>query len=544
MLVAFCDFARSQDLNILVRNSASSTYVLDVHKHFKDTSSIRLYIEKYVAKKMTQSYVEAGCDSIVADSLAVSAYVTLGESYKNVSVDCSELPERMRPKKNKPIEFYTDLCVKVVDYYSNSGYLFATAKLDSVSIADGMFSAKLKVDRGCRIEMDSLIVMGDAKISNNYLERSLEMKKGSVLTFAKIGKIDTRLNNMPFLEQEKAYQLAFSDCKSDVMLYLKKKKASAFSGVLGIMPQSQTTGKLMVTGDIDLSLVNAFRHGENFSFAWKKYETQNQTLNVSGNFPYVFNSPLGLGANFNLEKKDSSYLKTDFVGKIIVGNSSDRYYSIYYKNVSSFPIGKTSADTAGNFASLSSNLAGLSIYYQNVDNVRNPYKGVMISLSADAGQKKDKTNELVGNMFAASVQYSVDGYVGLVGNLTLRLRNDFFYMYSGSVYDNELQYVGGLKSIRGFDEMSLPATFYSLASVELRYLFEKNSAVYVLADYMYFGKERTVYDTRNHALGVGVGLDLNTPVGIFSLVYAVGKQNDNPFSIRNSKIHFGYKSYF
>lgn len=539
-----CNGVFSQSLKVYVRDSAPENYVLDACKRYNDTTFAYSYIGKYISKLTSKSFVEAGCDSIVIDSMEMSAYVTRGKSYENVNVDCSELPDRFKVRSDRPIDYYINLCDRVVDYYSNSGYLFAKAGLDSVSFDQGTFSAKIIVDRGCRIEIDSLIVMGDAKITNNYLERSLELRKGKVLDFSKISKIDARLNNMPFLEQEKAYQLAFSDCKSDVMLFLKKKKASAFSGVLGLMPQSQTTRKLMVTGDIDLSLVNVFHRGENFNFAWKKYETQNQTLNVGGSFPYVFKSPLGLGADFNLEKKDSSYLKTDFVGKIIIGNSSDVMYSLYYKYVSSFPISKVTNDTSGNFASLSTNMAGVSLFFRNVDNARNPYRGVVLSLSADAGQKKGKSDEFGGNMFAATVQYSVDGYIGLCPKLTLRLRNDSYYAYGSSMYDNELLYVGGLRTIRGFDELSLPATFYTLASAEVRFLFEENSAVYLLSDYMFLGKKNTLSDCANHALGVGVGLDLNTPAGVFSLVYAVGKWNDNPFSIRNSKIHFGYKSYF
>ena len=117
-------------------------------------------------------------------------------------------------------------------------------------------------------------------------------------------------------------------------------------------------------------------------------------------------------------------------------------------------------------------------------------------------------------------------------------------MYSPTIFDNEFLHVGGLQSIRGFDDLSLPATYYSLANCELRYLFEQNSAVYVLADAMYFGKKYTSADSGNYAIGIGVGLDLNTPAGIFSLIYAIGKQNNNPISFNNSKIHFGYKSYF
>jgi len=538
--VFFCANVFSQKVSIFVRDNESDDYYFSSVKKCSDSIAANNFLENYIAKMQRKSYLSAGYDSISVFDKDLTAYATLGQPLQNVNVDVSEVPFRIWRKGESPL-FYTQLCGQVVDYYTARGYIFAKSWLDSVNMDENSFSAKLKVDKGQIVKLDSLIVNGNAKINRNYLERTLELRKNTLLTTDKIDRIDSRISNIPFLEQEQPFQLAFSETKSDVLLFLKNKKASSFSGVLGIMPKSYTTGKLMITGDIDLNLVNVFHQGENLKFKWKKYETQNQSLDVGFAFPYIFRSPIGVGADFNLEKKDSSYIKTDFYGKLMVGNSTSKGFYIYYRNTYSFPIGDNS-DTTLNYTKYKTNLFGFGVDYCNVDNVRNPRRGILFKATADAGQKK--ADEEPKPLLQSSVYYDFSGYIGFLRSFAVKLRNSSRFIYSKSIFDNELMWVGGLNTVRGFDELSLPATYYTLGNIELRYLFERNSAVYVLTDAMYFGKMFTAESTRNYALGIGVGIDLSTPAGIFSLVYAIGKQNSNPFSFNNSKIHFGYKSYF
>lgn len=538
MLAGQLTFA--QHVSISVRESENESYVPAKHRKCTDSTSVALYLDNYIGQMQRKSYFAASYDSIIHDGNAVYAYATLGKACSDVSVDVSELPFRISRRKSRNMLYYPELCNQAVEYFTDRGYLFASAKLDSVVLSDTSFSARIIVDKGDVVRLDSLIVNGSAKIKRSYLEHVLELSPNTVLTTSKIDRIDDRIKNIPFLEQEQPFQLAFAGSSADVLLYLKGKKASSFSGVLGIMPKSQTTGRLMVTGDIDLALINVFHRGEDFKFSWKKYETQNQLLNIGGNFPYVFGSPIGLGGDFDFEKKDSSYLKTDVMGKIIVGNYLSKGGFIYYRNTSSFPIGNDTA-AQSEYARYKANLWGFGIGFSNLDNIRNPYRGIKLEIQADAGRKHEEEGS---PMFHSSVYYDICGYLGFRNNFTVKLRNSSRFMYSKTIYANELLWVGGLSTIRGFDELSLPATYYTLANMEFRYLFESASAVYVLADAMYFGKRFTVSDSANYALGIGVGVDLGTSAGIFSLIYAIGKQNDSRFNLSSSKIHFGYKSYF
>ena len=45
-------------------------------------------------------------------------------------------------------------------------------------------------------------------------------------------------------------------------------------------------------------------------------------------------------------------------------------------------------------------------------------------------------------------------------------------------------------------------------------------------------------------MGFGVGANIGSTVGVFSLAYALGLEKNNPFDARSGKIHFGYIAYF
>ena len=50
--------------------------------------------------------------------------------------------------------------------------------------------------------------------------------------------------------------------------------------------------------------------------------------------------------------------------------------------------------------------------------------------------------------------------------------------------------------------------------------------------------------TRDTPWGLGLGFAFNTPAGIFSINYAMGKQFNNPFDLKGAKVHFGISGKF
>jgi len=100
-----------------------------------------------------------------------------------------------------------------------------------------------------------------------------------------------------------------------------------------------------------------------------------------------------------------------------------------------------------------------------------------------------------------------------------------------------------LNSQRGFNEDALFATTKTTATIEYRFLLDKNSHVFAFYDQScYENNAKTYYN--DAPFGFGAGFAFNTNFGVFSISYALGKEFSNPILFSNSKVHFGYIVYF
>jgi hemolysin activation/secretion protein len=113
-----------------------------------------------------------------------------------------------------------------------------------------------------------------------------------------------------------------------------------------------------------------------------------------------------------------------------------------------------------------------------------------------------------------------------------------------SLFLNELFRIGGLKTLRGFDEQSIFANKFAITNAELRYLLGKNSNVFAFYNQAWYVNEVTKNRISDNPFGFGLGLIFESGAGLFTLVYAVGKQFQNPIEFNSAKIHFGYINYF
>ena len=112
------------------------------------------------------------------------------------------------------------------------------------------------------------------------------------------------------------------------------------------------------------------------------------------------------------------------------------------------------------------------------------------------------------------------------------------------LFQNELYQVGGFKLLRGFDEQSVYASQYHMASLEFRLLLNRNSYIYLFSDNAYVQSFFNLNNKEGFYNGFGIGATLETKTGLFSISYALGRNDDIPVQFRQSKVHFGYVAYF
>jgi outer membrane protein assembly factor BamA len=514
-----------------------------------------------------KGYLTARYDSISSDSLSMKAYVFVGDHYQLTYLGQGNLDEpalrqagyRGR-RYQKPTSFdqdeLTQMINSILEYYENNGYPFASIKLDSVSIRKQEVSAALYLEKNNKIIIDSIIIEGDARVHMNYIYQYLEIKPGEPYDESRISQIDNKLKELAFVNATKPHEVIFSPEEASIVLFIDKQRASNFDGIIGVAPNSETTGKLLITGDVKLKLLNTFKRGELIDFNWRKMEESSQDLKFNFIFPYLFKTPFGFDYRFHLFKKDTSFLTLNNHLGIQYLFSSNSYIKAYYENQNSSLISTSGLEfitTLPDYADVKTSLYGLEGTYEKLDYRYNPKTGFTFNGSGAVGRKEIRKNDNVNQALYDSLQlkstiYRINVNAGVFipvyNNLIFFANTQNGYLNNPNLFENELFRIGGLKTLRGFDEESIYASLYSILNVEFRYLFDINSFFSIFWNGAYYEKSTHSTFISDTPFGFGAGLTFGTRAGIFTVSYALGKQFDLPVELRSAKIHFGFLASF
>lgn len=536
---------------------------------YKKTFSLKTERDKELQSVLftcyDNAYLTASYDSLINDSLKLTAFLNFGAQYKwaylkNGNVDegvLSEIGFREKLYTNKPVSFKDVKRVqeKLITYYENNGYPFASVKLDSIIITDESIAAQLYLTKNQLEKIDSVVIKGNAKITAVYMYNYLGIKPGNLYNEAQLKKVNTRIAELPFIRSTKPAAVTFTNKYNKLVLFLEKKRASQFDGIIGILPDDKT-GKILFTGDVRLKLQNGLSHGELIDLNWQRLQTQTQNLKIRFVYPFVLRTPFGIDYNFSLYKKDTTFLDVKQnigIQYLLIGGN---YFKIFYSNKTSSLLSTKGLEymtTLPPNADIRNNMYGVGLKYEKLDYRLNPRKGFSILMNASAGTKKiiknAKLNPVVYDKLKLnSTQYTGDFegsiFIPFWDRNTVKIGVQTAFLDGETTFQNELFRIGGLKTLRGFDEESIFATAYSIFTLEYRFILEQNSYLYVFGDGAWYEKNNISDYVRDTPVGFGAGISFETKAGIFSINYALGKQFDNPIQLKSGKIHFGIVNYF
>ncbi|MCB0403084.1 MAG: hypothetical protein KDD41_13435 [Flavobacteriales bacterium] len=530
-----------------------------------EKEALKSEVSGVLDKLHRQAYLTARLDSILTDSSSYTAYFALGSIYKwnylrNKNIDeevLSKIGFRDKFYNNRPFsaDQLKKLFNRVISYYENHGYPFASVKLDSISILSDQLTALLSVEKNRMYTIDSIVFKGDATISPQYIKNYIRIKEGDPYSEESIRKLSTKIRELPFVAEEQPWKMQFKEEESKLYLFLKKKQASRFNGILGVLPDDET-GKLRLTGDVKLNLINSFRNGEKISFNWRAIQENTQDLKFDLVYPFLFNSPFGLDYNFKLYKKDTTFIDVGHKIGVRYLLKGSNYFSVFFHNKTSNLLSTKSLANLSvlpAYADVNSKLYGVGIYQENLDYILNPTKGYQMEFSGSLGDKTIRKNpaldeKLYENLNLKTSIYNAelkaDFYIPLSKRNVFKLATKNGYTFNENLFQNELLRIGGFYTLRGFDEESIYASLYTIETLEYRFILERNSYFFAFFDGAYYENEDVNDFVSDRPFGFGTGMSFETKAGIFSISYALGKQFDNPILFRSAKIHFGFVNYF
>lgn len=553
--------AQDFELHIKVEVSTSIKYKEKV----KDEAEAKKETGKFLKELYSEGYLAAIVIKEEIKDKTISVEITAGNKYTMGKIRKGNAEEEMLSKTGFREKIYngkilsekniSNLAETVLDYYENNGYPFASFRLDSIKIKNNRLEAAMRVEKNKLYKTDSIILKGDIKISKNYLFNYLSLKEGELYNEKLISSIDKKIQELSFIELIKPTEVVFTQNQCYVYVYIKEKKASQFNGIIGLL-QDAGTGKMTVTGDVRIRLKNSLHAGELFDLNWRKLNNDIQDLKINVNYPFLFKTPFGTDLLFKLYRKDTTFLELSQNAGLLYQLQGGNFIKVsvnYQSSVLLNPEMFSEYTVLPDFADVKSLLYGIGSKYEKLDYRINPSKGFSLEADMRAGNKTIKKNLFLDpavyeNITLKTMKYFVtfsgDYYVSPVKRLVVRLGNQTAWTENENLFINELFRLGGLKTLRGFNEESLFASFYTINTAEIRFLLEQNSNVYVFYDHCYY--ERKMQNSYFHdtPMGFGAGISFQTKPGIFSLNYALGSEQGNPIQLRSAKIHFGFVNYF
>ena len=529
-----------------------------IQNHFKDSIELKKYLSKLRIKAIEKGYLLCSIDTLQCNSKEAKACIYVGQKFnrlfltidKRHSTYIANSPasvEKIIGKNGFTPKNTAYILQKIETNMLNAGYPFARVRLDSIRFQDADVYAHLHIEENRKTTWGEIIVKGNESIPNKLIQTYLHIQTGDLFREELLQNIPKQISQIPFIMETKPLDLLFQEDQVDLYLYLATKPVSLITGVLGLQPTTKNTATTYaLTGDIRAKLVNTLKKGETFDLQWKNLQTNTQLLKSNIAFPSIFRSAYGVEGQFQLFKKDSTFLELKSALALQYMLVNGNIVKLFYRNYQSSLLssGQTKA-TSGNFADVHTNYYGLSLKKQTLDYLPSPTKGTLIQLEGALGirNKKDSILQKTVKTNTAKIDFSISNYFCIQKRHVIKSNAMSEILVAPSYASNELLRFGGMGTQRGFKEEELRATSRLMISLEYRFLLDQNSFLFLFFDQSWY-ENKLAITRRDTPYGFGGGLTFGTTLGMFSISYALGKQLTNPILLSNGNIHFGYTSYF
>src|SRR5258706_296345 len=461
------------------KDSAFLTGSLGIPVSFSNRFTCQEYVSKLPAYLQSKGYMTASLDSTSYDSSFAKLVLFVGDIYKWAQIDPNEVgPDilqaigwRDKLFSDKPMDFaqVQQWQVRILNYLENNGHPFARVYLDSLqlngekilptdakdSAGVGHISAKLKIDKGPFYKIYSIRVYGNAKISNEYLQRYLNLKN-ALGTGETIGLNWQQLQvKSPRLNILYQHPYLFNSPIGLDFVFDMFRKDSTFLNV-NLQLGAQYVLNIHQAGKLFIQRFQSIVNGVNTGYVLqnRKLPDEADVSSVNLGIDYEFNN-----TNYRLNPTSGNELR------IITSVGTKKLK----KNTQILEL-KDPGDPTFDFDRLYDTL-------------------------------KLKTYQ-----FRARVSAARYFPLGKQNRSTFKTAFNGGFLQSGNIFRNELFQIGGYKLLRGFDEESQYLSQFAIGTIEYHYLVGQNSFFYVLADGGWGRNNIQNIDASYTFFGTGLGL--------------------------------------
>ena len=530
-----------------------------------DSSSVSLAINNLISELHMDGYFTARAEHpIRKDTNHWEVRLLLGDRYEWAYLSAGNLDPILQEKSgfrerfflNRPFS-YQDiklLMERVLKASEDEGFPFASVQLAEIEMKGQQLQAEIYYQPGPYITFGKLYIHGTDKVKADFLATQLSIQEGSAYSERKLQQISAKLRSLPYLTLEDTVDVRFQNDEAELHLTLSDRESNQVDGLVNFLPNENEAGKVLLTGRAEIMLNNLMRSGKQFALQWQRLQTASQQLAIAYQHPYFLRTPLQTAFSFQLLKEDTLFLnrKLGLQFSFPLINSGSIGISTEWQTSSLLGEMPASADPFSTQMSDFSTLnIALTFQYSKLDDVLFPSHGFYLSGSGGVGRKRiaaGATESGKEKIWQPYAQIAVRQYHPAGRLFTFYHRFSAAFIESESLFLNELYRLGGIQSLRGFNDNFFFASYYALSNFEARLVLEQErdeqSYLYVFYDQAWLGYKLAENKYNDTPAGLGAGISFTTNAGVFNLAYALGKSKGNAWNLSLSKIHFGYISRF
>jgi len=450
-----------------------------------------------------------------SENMIINELLISGNSYLK-----TEIIENQIRTENLTISELPGKLVDIIDLYNSKGFLFAEAVLDSIRKSDSGFQAYIKIEEGKFCRLKEVVIKGNNVSTSTSLLKITQLSKYPVINPDLLQQANDRILKKAYIKNSRIIMLD----PERLLIDVEEDRMTLFSGILGYNNSLSDSRKL--NGYLEIDFLNLFGTDRSLEFFWQKLTSDRTYLELSYHEAGPVNIPVSGDLLINREEVDSTYIRTGLNTELYYSTLSSKYgLSITLSSI--YPGSRRPKLVSHQ----SLTKIGLFWEYSSILNSGNPVAGNYVQAGYynvfydnDSRQQTEVFWQTFFNPFPKNV---------------IAFKVNSKAVENKDLEDYDLFTLGGLSNLRGYNEDQFHGFWVIWTNLEYRYLLSLNSRAFVFVDYGYAESSEQV---NGRLFSVGLGLRLNTKLGIIGIDYGLGYENEKLRNPLDGIIHFGIET--
>jgi hypothetical protein len=500
-----------------------------------DSSNTERYQKKAVDQFRLNGYTGVSLKDSSVKNNTTHYYYSFKHKFDKI-VLINPAKKRNQTKKNKDFISVLHSLNKELTSLENTGYPFAQIKITKQTTSGEELNLEYNTDSGNYFIINKINIKSQHKFHEKTVLNIIDLNVGEAYNEEKISAIGELLEASKLYQLAQPIQVLFREGEAELFIYINKEKSSNADGYIGFQ-QDQITNKLILNGFINLQLNNSLNRAEIIDFNWKSNPDKTQNLYGMLEYPFVFNSPFGIGGKINLRKQDTTFIRTDITLKATYYHPNIRF-SIFDQLESSSTL---NGSPPPNFRDYRKNTIGATArFIPTLSNSLRFYHPEIFILGGIYNYREDTLDDnkqkITNNKYQVEYRHTIDFLKYFHLNNTLSFQG---LASSLTIARNELIYYGGLQSVRGFYELELSGNDIWTLLNEIEFRPVDIISIIMLYDYSTFN-----FQGHHYTNSFGFGFGLNNKGSKLQIIVANGILDNASLDLSNTKIHIGFTSNF